>query len=87
MSADPQFPADLYVFTKFSWLKFSKFYQTHFTPIFHFHHYMNPTDTPRGFHVETTWKRPFPRRFNVESTWCVCKEKCPNTGKNSRKKQ
>ena len=73
MSADPQFPADLYVFTKFSWLKFSKCYQTHFTPLFHFHHYMNPTNTPRGFHVE--------------STWCVCKEKCPNTGKNSRKKQ
>lgn len=20
----------------------------------------NPTNTPRGFHVETTWKRPFP---------------------------
>ena len=34
-----------------------------------FRHY--PTNTPRGFHVETTWKRPFPRRFNVESTWCV----------------
>ena len=33
-----------------------------------------PTNTPRGFHVETTWKRPFPRRFNVESTWCVCKD-------------
>ena len=32
-----------------------------------------PTNTPRGFHVETTWKRPFPRRFNVESTWCVCR--------------
>ena len=31
-----------------------------------------PTDTPRGFRVETTWKRSFPRRFNVESTWCVC---------------
>ena len=26
---------------------------------------------PRGFHVETTWKRLFPRRFNVKSTWCV----------------
>ena len=26
-----------------------------------------PTNTPRGFHVETIWKRPFPRRFNVES--------------------
>ena len=25
-----------------------------------------PTNTPSGFHVETTWKRPFPRRFNVE---------------------
>ena len=32
-----------------------------------------PTNTPRGLHVETTWKRPFPRRFNVESTWCVCR--------------
>ena len=27
-----------------------------------------PANTPRGFHVETTRKRPFPRRFNVEST-------------------
>ena len=34
----------------------------------------NPTNTLRGFHVETTWKRPFPRRFNVDSTWCVCRE-------------
>ena len=32
-----------------------------------------PTNTPRGFHVETTWKRSFPRHFNVESTWCVCR--------------
>ena len=32
-----------------------------------------PTSTPRGLHVETTWKRSFPRRFNVESTWCVCR--------------
>ena len=32
-----------------------------------------PTNPPRGFHVETTWKRPFPRHFNVESTWCVCR--------------
>ena len=32
-----------------------------------------PTNTPRGFHVETTWKRPFPRCFNVQSTWCVCR--------------
>ena len=30
-----------------------------------------PTNKPRVFHVETTWKRPFPRRFNVEYTWCV----------------
>ena len=30
----------------------------------------HPTNTPRGFHVETTWKRSFPHRFNVESTWC-----------------
>ena len=30
------------------------------------------TKTPRGFHVETTWKRSFPRRLNAESAWCVC---------------
>ena len=30
-----------------------------------------PTNTPREFIVETTWK--FPRRFNLESTWCVCR--------------
>ena len=34
----------------------------------------SPTNTPRGFYVETTWKWSFPRRFNVESTWCVCRE-------------
>ena len=34
----------------------------------------NPTNTPRGFQVDTTWKRPFPRRSNVESGWCVCRE-------------
>ena len=32
-----------------------------------------PKNTPRVFHVETTWKRPFPRRFNVEYMWCVCR--------------
>ena len=32
-----------------------------------------PTNTPHGFHVKTTWKRPFPRRFNVESMGCVCR--------------
>ena len=30
-----------------------------------------PTNTSRGFHVETTWKRSFLCRFNVESMWCV----------------
>ena len=34
----------------------------------------SPTNTRRGFHVETTWKRLFPRRFNVESTSCVGRE-------------
>ena len=34
----------------------------------------NPTNTPRVFHVETTWKRPFLRRFNVEYMWCVCRD-------------
>ena len=33
----------------------------------------HPTNTPHGFHVETTWKRLFPRRSNVESTWFVCR--------------
>ena len=33
------------------------------------------TNTPRVFHVETTWKLPFPRRFNVEYKCCVCKVK------------
>ena len=28
-----------------------------------------PTNTPLVFHVETTWKGPFPRRFNVEYTY------------------
>ena len=32
-----------------------------------------PTNTPRVFHVETTWKRSFPPRFNVEYTSCVCR--------------
>ena len=30
-----------------------------------------PYNTPRVFHVETTWKRSLPRRFNVENTGCV----------------
>ena len=30
-----------------------------------------PTNTPRVFHFETTWKRMFSRRFNVEYTWSV----------------
>ena len=34
----------------------------------------NPTNTPRVFHVEMTWKRTFPCRFNVESTWSVIRE-------------
>ena len=33
---------------------------------------ISPTNAPRGFYVETTWKGSFPRRFNVESTWRVC---------------
>ena len=40
-----------------------------FTPMFPFY----PTNTPRVFHVATTWKRSFPSRFNLECTWCVCK--------------
>ena len=31
-----------------------------------------PTNTPRVFPIEMTWKRPFRRRFNVEYTWFVC---------------
>ena len=30
-----------------------------------------PANTPRGFLIETTWKRSFPRLFNVESTWRI----------------
>ena len=33
----------------------------------------HPTNTPRVFHVETTWKRTFPRSFNVEYKWSVCR--------------
>ena len=36
-----------------------------------------PTNTPRVFHVETTWKRPIPRRFNMKYTWCVCRVGTP----------
>ena len=39
----------------------------------------NPTNTPRVFHVETTWKPSFPRRFNVEFTWCVRREQTTTT--------
>ena len=35
--------------------------------------YVFPTNTPRVFHVEATWKRSFPRRFNVEYMWSVCR--------------
>ena len=34
-----------------------------------------PINTPRIFHVETTWKRSFPRRFNVEHMWCAYSER------------
>ena len=32
-----------------------------------------PTDTPRVFHVETTWKRTISRLLNVEYTRSVCR--------------
>ena len=35
---------------------------------------INPTNTPRVFHVEATWKRQFQRHFNVKYAWCVCRE-------------
>ena len=35
-----------------------------------------PTNRPRVFHVEMTWKQSFPRRFNVEYMWCVCRARC-----------
>ena len=34
---------------------------------------LHPTNTPRVFHVETTWKRSFLRHLNVEYTRCVCR--------------
>ena len=42
-----------------------------------------PTNRPREFHVETTWKRAFPRRFNVESRWCVCSGCSDGVGKHA----
>ena len=33
-----------------------------------------PSNTPRVFHFETTWKQPFPRRFNVEYTQFACRD-------------
>ena len=35
---------------------------------------INSTNTPRVFHVETTWKQQFPHHFNVKYAWCVCRE-------------
>ena len=32
------------------------------------------TNTPRVFHVETTWKQSFPLHFNVEYTFYVCRD-------------
>ena len=45
-----------------------------------------PTNRPREFHVETTWKLAFPRRFNVESTWCVCSGCSDGVGKHALQK-
>ena len=33
-----------------------------------------PTNAPRVFHVETTWKQSFSRRFNMEYLWYACRE-------------
>ena len=49
-------------------------YTESFNMFLSFSTYLIPANTPRGFHVETTWKQLFPRRFNVESTWCVCRD-------------
>ena len=35
---------------------------------------INPTNTPRVFQVEATWKRQFQRRFNVKYARCVSTE-------------
>ena len=32
-----------------------------------------PANTPRKFHMKTTWTRQFPRHFNVEYMWCICR--------------
>ena len=40
---------------------------------FQFCKYTSPTNTPRVFHVKTTWKQRFPRRFDVDYTWIVCR--------------
>ena len=43
----------------------------HITANCYFNFNVFPTNTLRGFHVETTWKRSFPRRFKEKSTCCV----------------
>lgn len=72
---------DTYFFPATSAVNFSKqTYQEHKSQLVHYQiftrnsciHY--PTNTPRGFPVETTWELQFPRRFYVESTWCVCRK-------------
>ena len=50
------------------WYFFSKMYRSKFITL-----NVCPTNTPRIFHVEATWKRSFPRCFNVEDTWSVCR--------------
>ena len=56
------------------------------TRLFPYQGRIYPANTPRVFHVETTWKRSFPRRFYVEYTWCVCRVQfCLCMGKDGSK--
>ena len=67
---------------KRSWRKLQTGFTFQSWLIYHQHQIIsghNPTNTPRGFHVERTWERSFPRRFKVESTWCVCCEAMSKT--------
>ena len=56
------------------WSHLIKLYQN-FITIYAFVLWRIPTNTPRVFHVETTWKWSFPLVFNVEHTRCICENK------------
>ena len=42
----------------------------------------NLINIPHVFHVETTWKQPFPRCFNEKYKWCVSRKNIDTNDKN-----